>query len=61
MSLAKILEKFLVIDGDVGKIEAGISATDRQIIVNNVSFIYHLSASINFELVSYHKYEVFQV
>lgn len=56
MSIAAILEKFIVIDGDCGVLRAGISASDRQLIATNVSFIYHLCASIRFDEVKISKY-----
>jgi hypothetical protein len=53
MSVTKILEKFIVIDGDCGVIGAGICDADRQLIAANVTFIYHLCANIKFDEVKF--------
>lgn len=49
MSVANILSKFIVIEGDCSSLRMEISESDRNLITENVTFIYHLSANIRFD------------
>lgn len=52
MSIEQILDKFIVIDGDCSEIGAGISESNRKLIADNVTIVYHLSANIQFDEVN---------
>lgn len=49
MSIEKIMERIVIINGDCSLIKLGISDNDRERIISNVSLIYHFCASIRFD------------
>ena len=49
MSIEKIMERIVIINGDCSLIKLGMSDDDREMITSNVSLIYHFCASIRFD------------
>jgi fatty acyl-CoA reductase len=46
---ASVLNKVIAISGDVTYAELGINPNDRDILVNNVSIIFHSAATVRFD------------
>jgi fatty acyl-CoA reductase len=41
-------KKIVSLDGDIIKPELGLSSTDRQLVIDNVSVVFHCAASVRF-------------
>ncbi|CAG9804561.1 unnamed protein product [Chironomus riparius] len=48
-SMDELLSKIIIINGDCSVVGLGISETDRQLIAENVTLIYHFAATIRFD------------
>lgn len=46
---ADIFKKLFAVTGDVGEDNLGLSATDRQLLVNNVNVVIHSAATLDFQ------------
>jgi len=42
-------KKLVPLDGDITKPGLGLSITERQIIINNVSIVFHCAANVRFD------------
>lgn len=49
MSIEAILSKTEVINGNCEELDVGISAEDRQFIIENITQIFHFAATIRFD------------
>lgn len=49
MSIEKILDKIIIINGDCAEKGLNLSSDDREKITSNVSIIYHFCATIKFD------------
>lgn len=43
------IEKVILIKGDCEEINLGISAEDRQILIDNIDIVFHVAASVRFD------------
>lgn len=44
-----ILSKLVAIDSDLSKLQLGLTATNRSILINEISIVFHVAASVKFE------------
>jgi alcohol-forming fatty acyl-CoA reductase len=49
MSIDEMIDKIIIINGDCALKELAISSADRQLIIDNVSLMYHFAATIRFD------------
>lgn len=45
----KHIKKLKIIEGDLSKLQLGLSSNDRQVLIDNVQIVFHLAADVRFD------------
>lgn len=43
------MKKLKIIEGDLSKLQLGLSSADRQLLIENVQIVFHVAADVRFD------------